>query len=209
MSFLARFRVLNKIQAIVMLMAIVAGSISWFGINALAMLNAGADNMSYAAKRALQAARANQHVIALNSAEFRVAVDPRAENRTEVHKVIDEQMKLLHERLDYVGTTRDAQAKAMLPGVKEAISVYEKNMAETLRLADTVKDAQLNEQTERLRDAAMKSRAAAEDVRAKVSAIADRLNARVEQFAQSAEEEYQQVSRLLIGLPPEKWSSLK
>ena len=198
MSFLARFRVLTKILAIVVLMAAVAGTISWFGISALATLNAGADNMSYAAKRALQAARANQNVIALNRAEFRVAVDPRAENRAEVHKVIDEQMKLLHERLAEVGTTRDAQAKAMLPGVKEAIAIYEKDMAETLRLADAVKDAQINDQTERLRDAAMKSRAAAEDVRAKVAAVADRLNARVEHFAQAAEEEYEQVSRLLM-----------
>jgi len=197
MSFLSRFRVLTKILAVIALMAAVACTISWIGMHALETLNKGADNMSYAAKRALEAARANQNVIAMNRAEFRVAVDPRPENRAEVHKVIDEQMKLLHERLADVSTTRDAQAKAMLPGVKEAISVYEKDMAETLQLADAVKDAQLNAQTERLRDAAMKSRAAAEDVRAKVAAVADRLNARVEHFAQAAQEEYEQVSRLL------------
>jgi methyl-accepting chemotaxis protein len=179
-------------------MAIVACTISWVGIHALATLNAGADNMSYAAKRALEAARANQNVIALNRAEFRVAVDPRAPNRAEVHKVIDEQMKSLHKHLDIVETTRDAQAKAMLPAVKEAIAVYEKDMAETLQLADGVKDIQLSDQTEKLRDAAMKSRAAAEDVRAKVAAVADRLNARVENFAQAAAEEYEQVSRLLM-----------
>ncbi len=198
MSFLARFRVLTKVLAVIVLMAIVACSISWIGMHALETLNKGADNMSYAAKRALEAARANQNVIAMNRAEFRVAVDPRAENRAEVHKVIEEQMKLLHERLDDVATTRDTQAKAMLPGIKEAISVYEKEIAETLRLADAVKDVQVNNQTERLRDAAMKSRAAAEDVRAKVAAVADRLNSRVEHYAHAAEVEYQQVSKLLM-----------
>lgn len=198
MSFLARFRVLTKVLAVILLMAIVACTVSWIGIHALETLNKGADNMSYAATRALEAARANQNVIAMNRAEFRVAVDPRAENREAGRKVIEEQLKLLNEHLAVAGTTRDAQAKAMLPGVKEAISAYEKAMAETLRLADGVKDVQLSEQTVRLRDAAMKGRAAAEDARVKVAALADRLNARVEHFAQTATEEYQQVSRLLM-----------
>ena len=198
MSFLSRFRVLTKILAVVVLMSIVACTIGWFGISALETLNRGADNMSYAAKRALEAARANQNVIAMNRAEFRIALDPRAENRAAGHKVIDEQLKLLNEHIAVVDTTRDAEAKAMLPGVKEAISAYENDMAETLRLADGVKDIQLSEQTERLRDAAMKSRAAAENVRAKVGAVADRLNARVENFAKAATEEYESVSRLLM-----------
>jgi methyl-accepting chemotaxis protein len=38
MSFLARFRILTKIPAIVLLMAAVAGSISWLGITALGSL---------------------------------------------------------------------------------------------------------------------------------------------------------------------------
>ena len=174
MSFLARFRVLTKVLAVIVMMAVVACAISWVAIHALATLNAGADNMSFAAKRALEAARANQNVIAMNRAEFRVAVDPRAQNRAEVHKVIDEQMKSLHKHLDDVEKTRDAEAKAMLPAVKQAIAVYEKDMAETLRLADGVKDIQLSDQTEKLRDAAMKSRAASEDVRAKVAPKRDK-----------------------------------
>ena len=198
MSLLARFRVLTKIFSVIALMATVACTISWVGIRALDMLNKGADNMSFAAKRALEAARANQNVIAMNRAEFRVAVDPRPENRSEVHKLIDEQLKALNDHIDVVGTTRDEEAKAMVPGVREALSAYEKDMAETLRLADGVKDIQLGEQTERLRDAAMKSRTAAENVRAKVAALADRLNGRVEHFAQAATEEYESVSRLLM-----------
>jgi len=198
MAFLARFRVLTKVLAVIMLMAVVACAISWLSIRALATLNEGADNMSYAAKRTLDAARANQNVIAMNRAEFRVAVDPRTNNRAEVHTVIEEQMKLLQQNLAEVSKTRDAQAKAMLPGVKEAVSVYEKDMVETLRLADGTKDVQISEQTEHLRDAAMKSRAAAEDLRAKIAAVADRLNGRVEHFAQTATEEYEQVSRLLM-----------
>src|SRR5699024_12616805 len=72
---------LTKILAIVILMAGVAGTISWFAIDALATVAEGAALMKSAANRALLAARANQNVIALNRAEFRAALDPRNENR--------------------------------------------------------------------------------------------------------------------------------
>jgi len=75
MSFLAHFRILTKILAIVVVMAAVAAGISFLGIHALASLNDGADNMKFAAQRALDAARANQNVIALNA---RRANDGRA-----------------------------------------------------------------------------------------------------------------------------------
>ena len=82
MSFLARFKILTKILAVIALMSAIAAGISWLGIHALSTLNDGADNMSFAAQRALEAARANQNVLAMNRAEFRVALDPRTENRT-------------------------------------------------------------------------------------------------------------------------------
>ncbi len=198
MSFLARFKILTKILAVIALMAVIAAGISWLGIHALSTLNDGADNMSVAAQRALEAARADQNVIAMNRAEFRVALDPRAENRAAVRKVIDEQLKLLNEHIGDVGKTRDDEAKAMLPGVRQAIATYEKDLEETLRLADGTKDVQLSEQTEKLRDAAMKSRAAAEKLQAEVKTLADRLQGRVDHFAQTATEEYQSVSRLMI-----------
>jgi methyl-accepting chemotaxis protein len=198
MSFLARFRILTKILAVVTLMAIVAVTISWFGIRALNTLNEGADNMNKSAARALLAARANQNVIALNRAEFLAALDPRPENREAVQKVVDEQMKNFLERIGEVGKTRDEQAKAMMPAVKEAFADYEKSMQNTLRLVNGVKDAQLNEQTERMRDSAMTSRAAAEKLQGTVRAVADRLTNRVEAFAKAAADEYETTSRLLM-----------
>jgi methyl-accepting chemotaxis protein len=141
MCFLARFRILTKILAIVVVMTAVAAGISFLGIHALASLNDGADNMKFAAQRALDAARANQNVIALNRAEFRVALDPTAENRAEVHKVIDERMKLYEAGINEVSTTRDDQARSMLPALNEAMADYKRNMENTLRIADEVKDA--------------------------------------------------------------------
>ncbi|MGY3453698.1 methyl-accepting chemotaxis protein [Bradyrhizobium sp. USDA 4353] len=198
MSLLSRFRVLTKILAIVVLMAAVAGTISWFAITALETVAQGAVLMKSAANRALLAARANQNVIALNRAEFRAALDPRDENREAALKVVEEQRKQFAERLEEVAKTKDDQARAMIPDVRVLYDEYVKGMEETFRVIATSKDMQLNEQTEKMRDAALKSRANSEKLQFKIRDVADRLNARVENLAKQADEQYQQTSRMLI-----------
>jgi methyl-accepting chemotaxis protein len=198
MSFLARFRILTKILAIVLLMAAVAGSISWLGITALGSLNEGTDNIKASAKRALTAARAGQNVLVLSRSEFRAALDPRQENREQVRKIVDEQIKMFNERIEDLGATRDDQTRAMLPAVKEAWSAYQQSMDTTYRLVDGAKDVQINDVTERLRDAAMTSRTAAEKLQSNIRAVADRLAERNEAFAKANDEEYRSTSRLLI-----------
>ncbi|MGY8661812.1 methyl-accepting chemotaxis protein [Bradyrhizobium sp. UFLA05-109] len=197
MSFLGRFRILTKILAVIALMAIVACSITWLGIGALSTLNEGAENMRKAATRALLAARANQNVLALSRSEFRAALDPRPENREQVHKIVAEQMKSFLERIDEVGQTRDEKARAMIPAVKETWAAYQKSMETTLRLVDGLKDVQLSEQGEQLRRAVTHGEADAERLQATVRAIADRLSERVEAFAKAAAGEYETTSRLM------------
>ena len=200
MSILAHFKILTKILAVVLLLSAVTASVSWLGIRALATLNDGAENMMFAAGRALDAARANQNVIALNRAEFRVALDPSPENRAEVHKIIEEQMKAYQAGMQEVDRTHDDQAKSMLPAVAQAMSEYRSGLENTLRLADEMKETQLGADAAKLRDAAMKSRGAAEKLRAVVKGVADRLNERVDSFATAATEDYTATSRLLMAL---------
>jgi methyl-accepting chemotaxis protein len=200
MDFLARFRVLTKILSIIILMATIAAGVAWIGISSLGSLNDKADNMSAAAKRALEAARANQNVLALNRAEFRSALDPRTDNRTAARRVIEENLKLFDERIEQVSRTRDDQARAMIPAVKEAFAGYQKEMQKTLRLVDGVKDSQISETADRLREAAMASRGAAEELQGKIKAVADRLNDRVEKLSEEAASEYQAASRLMLIL---------
>jgi methyl-accepting chemotaxis protein len=197
MSLLARFRVLTKILAVIILMGSVTCVLSWTAIHALSSLNNDAAKMRSAARRALVGARANQNVIALSRAEFRVALDPRPENRAEVHKAVTEQLKLLNDRLEDVGKTSDENVRAMLPGVKAALSEYEKDLNKTLELADAAKDVQLSEQTERMRSAAMMSRAAADRLQTSVRAISEQLDHDVEQLAKAADEEYETTARQL------------
>jgi methyl-accepting chemotaxis protein len=156
--------------------------------------------MSVAANRALLAARANQNVLALNRAEFRSALDPSDENRLAAREVIETQLKQYHERFDEVSRTPDEKAQALLPATREAFDVYKTQLDATLAAIDAEKSSKVSESAERLRQMVMKSRAAAENVQAKVRAVADRLNARVEEKSEEARTEYESASRFMIIL---------
>ena len=199
MSFLARFRVLSKILAIIIFMAAIASTIAWLGTSALKSMNGNADNMAAAARRSLEAARANQNVLMINRAEFRSALDPRPENRDAARKVIEESLKQFEERIADMSLSRDEMARSMMSDVKTAFAAYKKTMENTLRLVDGVKDAQLNETTLQLREAAMASRGAAEELQAKVRAIANELNDRVENLAKASSAEYESMSQAMIA----------
>jgi methyl-accepting chemotaxis protein len=198
MSLLARVKIITKILAVILLLAAVAVSTSWLGIHTMASMNAGADNMSFAAQRALNAARANQAVIALNRSEFRIALDPGSENRSAVHGLIEQQMKSFNDQFEGVSKTRDEQAKSLLPAITAAMADYQRDMQNTLALADGAKNVQLGETTVQLRDSVMKSRDAANKLQGAVKAVADRLIERVEFFAKDASDEYETTSRELM-----------
>jgi methyl-accepting chemotaxis protein len=199
MSFLSRFRILTKILTIIIFMAAIASTIAFVGTTALKTLNENADNMGAAARRSLEAARANQNVLAMNRAEFRSALDPRPENRSAARKVIEDSVKQFEQRIEEVGKSRDEKARAMMPEVKTAYAAYQKEMENTLRLVDGVKDFQMAEATEKLRDAAMASRGAAETLQGKVRAVADELNGHLEQLAKDSASEYESANRLMIA----------
>jgi methyl-accepting chemotaxis protein len=198
MSFLARFHVLTKIIAVVVLLSALAAGLTWLSVSALSRLNAGSANMASASKRALVATRAAQAVLVLNRSEFSAALDPSEQNRTEMKKQIEAQLKNFQERIDTTAQTRDEKAKSMMPAITEAFAAYKKDLDNTLRLVDSIHTVDMTEQSRRLRDAANASRDAAGKLNASIRAVSDRLDERVEQFSKEAAEEYESVSRLMI-----------
>jgi len=198
MSFLGRIRILPKILAIILLLAGALALTAYVAISALRAQNENAEIMTSAAKRALMAVRASQNIIAMNTAEFRSALDPRDENRLDARKEIEEQFKQFHERFEFVTKTNDAQAQALLPGVREALTTYEQNLKTTLAAVDAASSAKLTETAERLRADALKSGAAAQALRAKLREVANRLTRRVEEHEEEIAREYASRSNLLI-----------
>jgi len=164
----------------------------------MSSMNDDTETMTSTAKRALEAARASTSIITLSSAEFQVALDPRPENRVIVRKVVDEQLKLFHQRFEDFSKTRDEKTKAMLPAIKATMAAYEKDLENTLRLAGEAKDVQLSDQMERLRASTMNSQVSAGKLRTEMRAAAEQLDGRVDEFAKEAAEEYQATSRQLM-----------
>ena len=195
---LARFAILTKVLSIVAVLSGIAAGMACLGISSLGQLNEDAERMQASASRALLAARANQNVIALNRAEFRSALDPRDENRLAARTIIEDQLKQYQERFQELSKTPDEKAQAMLPAVREAFDAYKAQLQSTLAAIDAQQSAKLTDSAEKLREIAMKSRTAAEHLQTKMRAMADRLNARVEENAESARGRYESTSRLLI-----------
>jgi methyl-accepting chemotaxis protein len=200
MSFMDRFRILPKILAIILLLAGALALTAYVAISALRAQNENAEIMTSAAKRALMAVRASQNIIAMNSAEFRSALDPRDENRLDARKEIEEQFKQFRERFEVVTKTNDAQAQALLPAVREALATYEQNLKTTLAAVDAASSAKLTDTAERLRADVLKSGAAAQALRAKLREVANRLTRRVEEHEEEIAEAYSSQSKLLIAI---------
>ena len=198
MSFMGRFRILPKILAIILLLAGALALTAYVSISALREQNENAEVMMSAGKRSLAAVRASQNIISMNSAEFRSALDPRDENRLEARKVIEEQLKLFNERFEVVAKTSDAEARALVPGVREAFAVYQQNQKATLAAIDAASSAKLTDSAEKLRGDVMKSYVAAETLRTKLRAVVDRLSKRVDEHEEVIAEEYASQSKLLI-----------
>ncbi|MDE2600861.1 MAG: methyl-accepting chemotaxis protein [Bradyrhizobium sp.] len=198
MSFLSRFRILTKILAIIVVMGGMAAAITFVGSNALRSVSVNADNMGVAAQRSLMAARARQNVLAISRAEFRSALDPRPENRSVARKIIEDNVKQFESRIDDLEKSKDERAQAMMPAVKAAFAAYQKDMENTLRLVDAVKDIQLSDTTIQLRDAVLKSRASAEELQNKIKTVAEDLENRVESLAKDSTAEYESASHMMI-----------
>ena len=179
MSFLAKFRVLTKVLAIICVLSLITGIMAWLGISSLHSVSERSDTMARSAARALLATRANNNVVAMNRAEFRSALDPRDENRLAARAVIDEQVKQLEERLAEVSKTTDEKTQALLPAVRSALSTYQSQMKQTLQSVDDAKSAEVTQSAAGLREVAMKSRAAAEALQIAIRAVANRLDQRV------------------------------
>lgn len=84
--------------------------------------------------------------------------------------------------------------------MREAFSAYKSQMDTTLAAVDAEKSAKLSDSADKLRDIAMKSRTAAENLQGKIRELADRLNTRVEEKSKEAREQYESTSRFLIIL---------
>ena len=198
MSFLARFRVLTKLFAIIVVLSGVAGAISWVGVTSLSRLNDATDRMETAAGAALMAQRLTANLMAMNRTEFRIAADPRTENYRESRRLLDAEMQQFKSRADELAKSIPDAQRRKLEDLLAQYRNYEREMQETFRAAEAVKNFQMTAELERLRDETLSSAKVAEAMREAIRELAGELDRAVETASNQATVDYQSASRLIV-----------
>jgi methyl-accepting chemotaxis protein len=200
MVLLSNMRVLTKILGVICLLSATAAGIAYFGINALKDASDETKTMKRQSDMAVLGARLAQDIVVLNRAQFRIAADPREENRREAQSVIDETLKSAKQRLeDLKGLVRVPEIKAQITDVEKQFNSYSNDLPGTYRAADAVKNLQMTDEMNHLRDTVMSSRKSAEELRGTVRALVDNLGKQLQMHSDDTEQEYQRVSSVMIG----------
>ncbi|GGE33409.1 methyl-accepting chemotaxis protein [Agaricicola taiwanensis] len=200
MSFLSHFRILTKIIALILFLSGVTVGVAVMGTSSLSSLNDATDRMEVAAANALTAGRLNTNLVAINRGEFRIAIDPSPENLKQVQTQIDEEAALFQKRLDEMKSSENRLVKGHIEKIERQWLTYRGELEGTIKIAKDVGNFEIGEETRRLRDSAMASRQAAEDLRASLRTMATELDDRVSTVSAEATAEYEATSGLMIGV---------
>ena len=198
MTFLARFRIISKFLAVILLMASIAGAVAYLGISSMKTMNEQAVEIVSAANRSLTAARLNRNVVSLNRAEFELALDPTPEHREIVLKTIQTELKEYDERFNNVLETKDDRARATMPAIKEQFAIYRDSIDRLVKAASMVKETKLTDENLAVKEAAFESRKQAEALLVKIRNSVVLINERKDRLAKESAELYQSTSQSMI-----------
>ncbi len=199
MSFLARFRVITKIIAVVVLLSAVATGITFLGISSLNQMSEQTDLVAKTGNEALLLKGINSNVLAINRAEFMIASDPRPETKTAARAQIDAELKTMNERIAELNKKlTSADSKTRLEAIEKEASRYTHELDAVYKAADAVKDFKMTQELEKLHDAALKSDKEAEGVRTSVRSFVDVYEKRIDTVVQEAEAEHARVSMMMM-----------
>ena len=199
MSFLARFRVLTKIIAIVCLLSMVAGGITWLGVSSLKTLADATHRMDLKANELLMAQRLVTSLLAINRAEFELSSDPTPEVKKATRQTAEEETKLFLQRMKWLkDRATQPEVKTQLSELDTGWDAYRKDLDATFQAADAVKDFKITPEMEKLRQEALTSTRVADQLHDKLRVLAKGFDEDVDKASKGASEEYQRVSELMI-----------
>ncbi len=199
MSFLARFRVLTKIIAIVCLLSMVAGGITWLGVSSLKTLADATHRMDLKANESLMAQRLVTSLLAINRAEFELSSDPTPEVKKATRQTAEEETKLFLQRMKWLkDRATQPEVKTQLSELDTGWDAYRKDLDATFQAADAVKDFKITPEMEKLRQEALTSTRVADQLHDKLRVLAKGFDEDVDKASKGASEEYQRVSELMI-----------
>jgi methyl-accepting chemotaxis protein len=198
MSLLARFRILTKILALVVLLSGVAGLIAYVGIGALQQLNDTAERINKNADSSVLAARMNVALVSINRAEFRMATDPRPESRADAKREMDSQSKVFSDRFKKLVELDNTVTRKHTAAIQERWTKYTRGTEETFKAAEAVKNFQMTDEMAKLRSIVVTSSTAAEALRGELRTLNEEFEKRMNELTTAAGHEYHEISKLMI-----------
>ncbi|MDQ7246512.1 methyl-accepting chemotaxis protein [Dongia sedimenti] len=171
---LANWKMLYKLMLLVATMSAIIVVISVIGVFSLTSTVATTKTVAGDGKIALLGARINQNVLYLNRAEFRLVSDPTPETFAAVTKVIDDNKKLLSDRIAQSRDGADPEEIAKLDAIDAKLKAYQDHLSGTLEMVRQIGgQVVLGDAQKKLAATAMESRKAAEAAIAEIKAYAD------------------------------------
>lgn len=199
MSLLANFRVLAKILAVIILMTAIATGTTWLGVSSLKSLSDATDKMELSASQAVMAQRLAVNLLAINRAEFQLSTDPRLENKKAAQAAAESESKVFLDRIQWFKEKiRRPEIRAQIAEIESDWAAYQKELAGAFRTADAVTNFQMTAETDRLRKEVLARGELANQVRAKLGALSERLDGDVARLSSDATNEYLWVSKLMM-----------
>ena len=199
-GLLSNVRVLTKMLMVVGILGLVAAGITALGVQSLRNINAAAEDMERHGAFALEAVRLNAAVVALNRAEFQVAVDPSAKNRDTVARAVEAETANTDKILTSLAGNLGGDEAKLLKQLQSIYGRYLKELQHTMTVAAEVGEIEVGEEAKRLQGGAMRSRMLAETLRDRTRELSAKLAADVTTISEAAHAEYRRISLVMIGV---------
>ena len=151
---LSNLRISSKLLIVIGVLALAMIGISVISVTSISALSDRTSDIDATGKEALLGAQLSQNVIKLNRAEYHVAADPSPAARKEIAKQVNDERKIVVDRLARLKKTANDTQLKLLEAVQSNYDAYVKELENTLRTADKLGD---QTHTDAARDMILKS----------------------------------------------------
>lgn len=188
MFSLGAYRTTPKILAVVVLLNVAMLVVGIISISALKTVAIDADTAAAAARRAVESARINQQVLALNRAELVIAADPRAERIRELAADVGRDINTTRQSFDIIRSSHGAIVQETLRKAEPAVEALKASTQRTFAFAAQIQGTATPEQNRQLVAMAMSSRDLALEARRLVGEQTNLLVRRSDEMAKGIQD---------------------
>ena len=199
MSILSRFRILTKILAVIGILSLAAAGITALGISSLKQIAEQTGLVSRTSDEALLVSRINTNLQAISANIYRLAGDPRPENRNAAEAEIKDELANFKKRFTALsGLVVSEDSKARLAKISSDMEALNGAITNIYQAANGVQNFQMTQEMQQVRDAAGSASKLVGGLRNSMRAMMEIYGKRVVDVNADATEAYLHVSTLMM-----------